>query len=45
MHHLRVLATYFPWLDRKRSSVCSVKFPFDPRVPFAFQLVEPDILA
>ena len=28
-----------------RSSVCSENFPFDPRVPFAFQLVEPEILA
>ena len=29
----------------RRSSVCSGKSPFDPRVPFAFQPVEPDILA
>ena len=29
----------------RRSSVCSENFPFDPRVLFAFQLVEPEILA
>ena len=27
------------------SSVCSGKFSFDPRVPFTFQLVKPEILA
>ena len=28
-----------------RLSVCSGKFPLEPRVPFAFQPVEPEILA
>ena len=29
----------------RRLSVCSGKFPLEPRVPFAFQPVEPEILA
>ena len=28
----------------RRSSVCSEKFPFIPRLPFSFQPVEPEIL-
>ena len=29
----------------QRSSVCSGKFPLDPRIPFAFQPVEQENLA
>ena len=29
----------------RRLSVCSGKFPLEPRVPFAFHPVEPEILA
>ena len=31
--------------NSRRLYICSGKFPFDPRVQFAFQPVEPEILA
>lgn len=45
----RVISIPTWWTERvqyhRRSSICSGRFLFDPRIPFAFQPVKPKILA